>query len=152
MFKTLQNIWRVEDLRKRILFTLFVLIIFRIGSFVPVPGVNKDVFTQANQAGNELFGLLNTFSGARYRSFRSSPFRYSHILQRPLSCSYCRWTSFRSSRSGTNKGNMVKSSWLRLLVMVRYYWVSSRPSRCPSGLTGCTAWIWCQEQPLLISL
>ena len=69
MFKTLKNIWRVEDLRKRILFTLFVLIIFRIGSFVPVPGVNKDVFTQANEAGNELFGLLNTFSGGALQQF-----------------------------------------------------------------------------------
>lgn len=69
MFKTLKNIWRVDDLRKRILFTLFVLIIFRIGSFVPVPGVNKDVFTQTNQAGNELFGLLNTFSGGALSQF-----------------------------------------------------------------------------------
>ncbi|MFF3924764.1 preprotein translocase subunit SecY [Paenibacillus lactis] len=69
MVKTLKNIWRVEDLRKRILFTLFVLIIFRLGSFVPVPGVNKDVFTQTNQAGNELFGLLNTFSGGALSQF-----------------------------------------------------------------------------------
>lgn len=69
MFKTLKNIWRVDDLRKRILFTLFVLIIFRIGSFVPVPGVNADVFKQSNQAGNELFGLLNTFSGGALSQF-----------------------------------------------------------------------------------
>ncbi|WP_106767150.1 preprotein translocase subunit SecY [Paenibacillus faecalis] len=69
MFKTLKNIWRVEDLRKRILFTLFVLFVFRIGSFVPVPGVNTDVFVQANQAGNELFGLLNTFSGGALQQF-----------------------------------------------------------------------------------
>lgn len=69
MVKTLKNIWRVEDLRKRILFTLFVLIIFRLGSFVPVPGVNKEVFTQTNQAGNELFGLLNTFSGGALSQF-----------------------------------------------------------------------------------
>lgn len=69
MFNTLKNIWRVEDLRKRIMFTLFVLFIFRIGSFVPVPGVNTDVFAQANQAGNELFGLLNTFSGGALQQF-----------------------------------------------------------------------------------
>lgn len=69
MFKTLKNIWRVEDLRKRILFTLFVLIIYRIGSFVPVPGVNKDVLEQTNQQGSELFGLLNTFSGGALHQF-----------------------------------------------------------------------------------
>ncbi|GIO69479.1 preprotein translocase subunit SecY [Paenibacillus cookii] len=69
MFKTLKNIWRVEDLRKRILFTLFVLIIYRIGSFVPVPGVNKAVLEQTNQQGSELFGLLNTFSGGALHQF-----------------------------------------------------------------------------------
>ncbi|MFU1797302.1 preprotein translocase subunit SecY [Paenibacillus azoreducens] len=69
MFKTLKNIWRVEDLRKRILFTLFVLIIYRIGSFVPVPGVNKAVLEQTNQQGAELFGLLNTFSGGALHQF-----------------------------------------------------------------------------------
>ncbi|CAM3288688.1 MULTISPECIES: preprotein translocase subunit SecY [Paenibacillus] len=69
MFKTLKNIWRVEDLRKRVLFTLFVLIIYRIGSFVPVPGVNKDVFEATNSAGKEVFGLLNTFSGGALFQF-----------------------------------------------------------------------------------
>jgi preprotein translocase subunit SecY len=51
------------------LFTLFVLIIYRIGSFVPVPGVNKDVLEQTNQQGSELFGLLNTFSGGALHQF-----------------------------------------------------------------------------------
>lgn len=69
MFKTLKNIWRVEDLRNRILFTLFVLIIYRIGSFVPVPGVDKTVLEQTNQQGSELFGLLNTFSGGALHQF-----------------------------------------------------------------------------------
>lgn len=69
MLTSLKNIWRVEDLRKRILFTLFVLIIYRIGSFVPVPGVNKEVFTAADSQGRELFGLLNTFSGGALFQF-----------------------------------------------------------------------------------
>ncbi|QAY67876.1 preprotein translocase subunit SecY [Paenibacillus protaetiae] len=63
MFKTVSNIWKVSDLRNRILFTLFILLIYRIGSFIPVPGVDKDVFKQVDQAGTDLFGLLNTFSG-----------------------------------------------------------------------------------------
>lgn len=70
MFKTLKNIWHVQDLRNRILFTLFVFIIYRIGSFVPVPGVNTDVFTTMNNAGaDNLFGLLNTFSGGALKNF-----------------------------------------------------------------------------------
>jgi preprotein translocase subunit SecY len=69
MFRTLQNIWKVEDLRKRILFTLFILLIFRIGSFVPVPNINKDALEMANQQGADLFGLLNTFSGGALFQF-----------------------------------------------------------------------------------
>ncbi|PWV94352.1 protein translocase subunit secY/sec61 alpha [Paenibacillus cellulosilyticus] len=62
MFKTVSNIWRVEDLRKKILFTLFILLVYRIGSFIPVPNINTDVFKQVD-TGADLFGLLNTFSG-----------------------------------------------------------------------------------------
>lgn len=69
MIRTLQNIWKVEDLRKRILFTLFILLIFRIGSFVPVPNINKDALEMANQQGADLFGLLNTFSGGALFQF-----------------------------------------------------------------------------------
>ncbi len=70
MFKTVSNIWKVEDLRKRILFTLFILFVYRIGSFIPVPGVNKDVFTQATiNPDTDLFGLLNTFSGGALFQF-----------------------------------------------------------------------------------
>jgi preprotein translocase subunit SecY len=63
MFTTVSNIWKVEDLRKKVLFTLFILLIYRIGSFIPVPNINKDVLNMANQQGTDLFGLLNTFSG-----------------------------------------------------------------------------------------
>ncbi|GIQ64379.1 protein translocase subunit SecY [Paenibacillus cisolokensis] len=69
MFKTLSNIWKVEDLRKRILFTLFILLIYRIGSFIPVPNINKEVFKQVDQQGADIFGLLNTFSGGALFQF-----------------------------------------------------------------------------------
>ncbi|MUT68211.1 preprotein translocase subunit SecY [Paenibacillus sp. NEAU-GSW1] len=69
MFKTVSNIWKVEDLRKRILFTLFILIVYRIGAFIPVPGVDKDVFKQVDAASGEMFGLLNTFSGGALYQF-----------------------------------------------------------------------------------
>ncbi|XID90814.1 preprotein translocase subunit SecY [Paenibacillaceae bacterium WGS1546] len=69
MFATLTNIWKVEDLRKRILFTLFILLIYRIGSFIPVPNINKDVLAMAGQEGADLFGLLNTFSGGALFNF-----------------------------------------------------------------------------------
>ncbi|GGG90379.1 preprotein translocase subunit SecY [Paenibacillus radicis (ex Gao et al. 2016)] len=69
MFKTVSNIWKVEDLRKRILFTLFILLVYRIGAFIPVPGVDKNVFKQVDAAGADMFGLLNTFSGGALFQF-----------------------------------------------------------------------------------
>ncbi|MBB6734969.1 preprotein translocase subunit SecY [Cohnella zeiphila] len=69
MFATVSNIWKVEDLRRRILFTLFILLVYRVGSFIPVPNIDKSVLEMANTQGNELFGLLNTFSGGALFQF-----------------------------------------------------------------------------------
>ena len=44
MFQTISNFMRVGDIRHKIIFTLLMLIVFRIGTFIPVPNVNADVF------------------------------------------------------------------------------------------------------------
>ncbi|OUN00419.1 MAG: preprotein translocase subunit SecY [Paenibacillaceae bacterium ZCTH02-B3] len=69
MIRTIQNIWKVEDLRNRILFTLFILLIFRIGSFIPVPNINREALKAADMQGSDLFGLLNTFTGGALYQF-----------------------------------------------------------------------------------
>ncbi|MBN2909291.1 preprotein translocase subunit SecY [Polycladomyces sp. WAk] len=67
MFQTLGNIFRVEDLRRRILFTLLMLVVFRIGSFIPVPNTNPEALRALEQHG--AFNLLNTFSGGALSQF-----------------------------------------------------------------------------------
>jgi preprotein translocase subunit SecY len=69
MFRTLSNIWKVEDLRKRILFTLMILIVYRIGSFIPVPNIDQETLIEATKGGSDIFGLLNTFSGGALFQF-----------------------------------------------------------------------------------
>ncbi|WP_027087372.1 preprotein translocase subunit SecY [Cohnella panacarvi] len=69
MFATVTNIWKVMDLRKKILFTLFILLVYRIGAFIPVPNIDKDALMQAGESGSDLFGLLNTFSGGALFNF-----------------------------------------------------------------------------------
>lgn len=59
MFRTISNIFRVGDLRRKVIFTLLMLIVFRIGSFIPIPGSNSDVLTFFDEA--NAFGFLNTF-------------------------------------------------------------------------------------------
>jgi preprotein translocase subunit SecY len=68
MFEQLKSIFEIPDLRKRILFTLLMLAVYRIGSFIPTPGINATVFEQAfDQLANTLFGLLSIFSGGSLR-------------------------------------------------------------------------------------
>ncbi|QGQ93636.1 preprotein translocase subunit SecY [Paenibacillus psychroresistens] len=69
MFNTLANIFKVEDLRRRIIFTLVILIVYRIGSFIPVPNINIDMLKVEDQSGVDVFGLLNTFSGGALHRF-----------------------------------------------------------------------------------
>jgi preprotein translocase subunit SecY len=69
MFHTLANIFKVEDLRRRILFTVIVLIVYRIGAFIPVPNINADILKAQDQSGVDVFGLLNTFSGGALFKF-----------------------------------------------------------------------------------
>src|SRR5690554_6835456 len=70
MFKTISNIWKVVDLRNRILFTLGVLIVFRIGAFIPVPNIDTALLTQATESGTaSVFSLLNTFTGGALFNF-----------------------------------------------------------------------------------
>ncbi|HQH50622.1 MAG TPA: preprotein translocase subunit SecY [Candidatus Cloacimonadota bacterium] len=68
MFKTILNIFRIPDLKNKILFTGLFLILYRLGSFVPIPGVDAGQlksFFQA-QSDNTLFGLLNLFVGGNF--------------------------------------------------------------------------------------
>ncbi|MFS0557919.1 preprotein translocase subunit SecY [Brevibacillus sp. 179-C9.3 HS] len=66
MLASLTNIFKISDLRRKILFTLMMLVVFRIGSFVPVPNVNVELF---QQNANQLLGLLNTFSGGALQNY-----------------------------------------------------------------------------------
>jgi len=67
-FSTIQNIWKIDELRNRILFTLGLLFIYRVGSFIVLPGVVPSVLKQSvsNGGGNDLLGLINTFTGGAF--------------------------------------------------------------------------------------
>ncbi|MFW6244301.1 MAG: preprotein translocase subunit SecY [Fibrobacterota bacterium] len=70
MLETFQNMCRIPELRKRIIFTLIVVFIYRLGGHVPTPGVNAEVlreFFAGNQGG--LFGLYDMFVGGSFTRF-----------------------------------------------------------------------------------
>ena len=70
LIETLKNIYKIEELRSRILFTLGLLVIYRLGSFVTLPGIDHEALSaqmaQAMSGDNGLMGLLNVFSGGAF--------------------------------------------------------------------------------------
>src|ERR687883_1955382 len=72
MFAWLANAWRVPELRKRVLFTGLILAAYRLGSWIPAPGVDSDSiqnFFSSGGRGQGIFALLNTFSGSALSRF-----------------------------------------------------------------------------------
>jgi preprotein translocase subunit SecY len=70
MLSWLANAWRVPELRRRVLFTGLILALYRLGSWVPAPGVNSDqIKSYFNNQGGTILGLLNVFSGGALSKF-----------------------------------------------------------------------------------
>ncbi len=68
MFEKFANIFRIPDLRKRILFTLALLAVYRVGGHIPVPGINWQMFSQfLEQNRGTLLGFVDLFSGGQFR-------------------------------------------------------------------------------------
>ncbi len=67
LIETLRNINKIDELRKRILYTLGIILIYRLGSYVVIPGVDPSMLANLqNQASGGLLGLLNMFSGGAF--------------------------------------------------------------------------------------
>ena len=66
MFKTLRNAWSIPELRKKLIFTLFILLLYRIGSVIPVPYVDKDAMAAFfnSSLSDTILGLYNVMSGS----------------------------------------------------------------------------------------
>jgi preprotein translocase subunit SecY len=68
--ESIRNIWNVQELRERILYTLGLLVVYRFGTFVTLPGVNAQALAQVNaqQGGGGIFGFLDMFVGGAFKS------------------------------------------------------------------------------------
>ncbi len=90
MFQTLVNAWKIADLRKKILYTLLLLVIFRFGSVIPVPGLAPEALSQLLAANdNTLFSFFNNISGGAFEqttifAMSISPYINSSIIMNLL--------------------------------------------------------------------
>lgn len=69
MFKTIAKAWKIADIRKKIIYTLLMLVVFRIGSNIPVPGIDRAYLEQAVTSQDGLFALFDLFSGGSFSNF-----------------------------------------------------------------------------------
>lgn len=70
MLTTLRNAWKIPDLRKKLIYTMMMIVIFRLGAAIPVPGIDKaklaELFTNS---GEGLIGFFNLMSGGSFKNF-----------------------------------------------------------------------------------
>jgi len=69
LFGTLRNAWKIPDLKKRLLYTIMMLIIFRLGAAVPVPGIDKNALASLFTGDDGLLGFFNLMSGGAFKNF-----------------------------------------------------------------------------------
>ncbi len=69
MFKTIRNALKTPDVRKRILYTLLLIVIFRLGCYITVPGVNSITLNEAMSSNNGVAGLIDMISGGAFSRF-----------------------------------------------------------------------------------
>jgi preprotein translocase subunit SecY len=121
---TLKNIWNIKDLRTRILYTLGLVLIYRIGSYVVLPGVNpSDLANLHNQTKEGVLGLLNMFSGGAFSNasifaLGIMPYITASIVMQLLTMVVPYFSKMqKEGESGTNKINQM-TRWLTVIVTI----------------------------------
>lgn len=95
LIETLKNIWKIEDLRHRILITLLFVAIYRFGSFVVLPGINPEMLDKLqSQTQGGLMSLLDMFSGGAFSNasifaLGIMPYISASIVMQASSLSLC---------------------------------------------------------------
>ena len=69
MFKTIKNAWKTPELRKKILYTLVLIVIFRLGCYITIPGVDALALDEAMKNSSGIAGLINLISGGAFSRF-----------------------------------------------------------------------------------
>ena len=120
MFQTLRNAWKIPDLRKKIIFTLLMIAVFRLGTFIPVPGLNRAALQSLVGDGNNLFGMLNAFSGGAFSNatifaMGITPYINSSIIIQLLTVAI---PALERMMQEGEDGRKKMASWTRYLTVI----------------------------------
>ncbi|MBP3254307.1 MAG: preprotein translocase subunit SecY [Bacteroidales bacterium] len=121
---TIKNIWSIKDLRDRILFTLGLVLVYRIGSYVVIPGIDpSDLGNLQSQTRDGVLGLLNMFSGGAFShasifALGIMPYITASIVMQLLTMVVPYFIKMqREGESGRNKINQI-TRWLTVVVTI----------------------------------
>lgn len=121
---TIKNIWSIADLRDRILFTLGLVLVYRVGSYVVIPGINPaDLGALQSQTKDGVLGLLNMFSGGAFShasifALGIMPYITASIVVQLLTMVVPYFIKMqREGESGRNKINQI-TRWLTVIVTI----------------------------------
>lgn len=122
LIETIRNIFRIEDLRKRILYTIVVVLVYRLGSYVVLPGVDpSQLAALKNQTDSGLLGLLNMFSGGAFSNasifaLGIMPYISASIVIQLLGMAIPYFQKLqKEGESGRNKINQI-TRWLTVAI------------------------------------
>ncbi len=121
LIETLKNIWSIEELRKRILFTLGLILVYRVGCYIVLPGINPHVLSQT-QSQDGLLGLINMFAGGAFSNasifaLGVMPYISASIFMQLAGIVVPQFAKMQKEESGRNKMNQY-TRFLTVLVTI----------------------------------
>ncbi|MGB3946452.1 MAG: preprotein translocase subunit SecY [Bacteroidia bacterium] len=126
LIDTFKNIWKIEDLKVRLQYTLLFILVYRLGSYIVLPGVNSDVLSEASKSNDGgIVGLINIFAGGAFS--RASifglgimPYISASIVIQLLGMAVPYFSKLqKSGESGTKKLNQLTRTLTILITMLQ---------------------------------
>ncbi|RKX80122.1 MAG: preprotein translocase subunit SecY [Spirochaetes bacterium] len=139
------DIFRIKDLRERILFTIFILIIFRLGATIPIPGININALklyfmSQETTGGMGLEEYINFFSGGAYKNFSVfmlgiMPYISTSIIMQLLLLVFPKLKRISEEEGGRKKIHRYTRYGTVLVCLIQSYAVTVRADMIPNAVT-----------------
>ncbi len=151
LIATLQNIWKIKELRNRILFTLGLLMVYRFGSFVVLPGVVPSALNTGSTGPTDLLGLVNAFTGGAFNNaavfaLGIMPYITASIIIQLLGFAvpYFQRLQKKEGESGRKKLNQITRMLTLAITLVQgssyLVYIKSQPGAVDPNISGTIFW------------
>ena len=121
MFKTIKNALKTPDVRKRLLYTLILIVLFRLGCYITVPGVNTITLNEAMSSSNGIAGFIDIISGGAFSRFSIfamsvSPYITASIVVQLLAMIIP--SLERIAKDGGEEGQKIMNRWTKIITII----------------------------------